>query len=231
MNLHPYKLCLKARCADFKHRRSQNHMNRYRIGLPALILLIAIFMIASLGCPGSEATQNTPEPAGIDNEDSNGTDSGENTASTDEPVTPEEELSPEEQRFMEENFGQTLELTQEEVENISEFGSILYPGAQLLPDKSTHSIYGHGSEIYNMKLGIEKSVDEVAEWYRENSEPGVEEFSDDIGSGIIVYNFSYESPGGDWMRIITVRGGQGERQCEITVNINRMVHETGDETE
>jgi len=87
-----------------------------------------------------------------------------------------------------------------------------------------HQIYDNGSEIFNLKLGIEAPIETVSTWYRENSEDGVEEFSRPLSSGVLVDNFQFESPGGDWTRIITVRGGQGERQCQITVNISRMVN-------
>jgi hypothetical protein len=198
-------------------------MNRTGSSLYVLFLSLAIFVIAATGCPGPKAPQDNSESQHISEQGAvanpdNGAETPDST-----PV-PENPTDPETQRILEENFGQTLALTQQDVENLTDFGSILYPGAQLLPDESVHQIYDNGSEIFNLKLGIEAPIETVSTWYRENSEDGVEEFSRPLSSGVLVDNFQYESPGGDWTRIITVRGGQGERQCQITVNISRMVN-------
>ncbi|MCX6647339.1 MAG: hypothetical protein NTY09_13420 [bacterium] len=198
-------------------------MKRSGFGLLMLILSLAFFAIVATGCPGPKTPQDNTGSQQTDNRQATGTNSDNGNEAASATEVPEDQPDPETQRIIEENFGQTSILTQEDIENITDFGSILYPGAQLLPDESIHQIYDNGSEIYNLKLGVEAPVETVSAWYRENSESGVEEFSRPLGSGVVVDNFQYESPGGGWTRIITVKGGEGERQCQITVNISRMV--------
>lgn len=206
-------------------------MKRLSFNFSFLLLFIVLLTLAVMGCPSSTNEPDDPETQSVATATETGSGQEADGPVINDPVNIEQESDPETEAFLEEHIGTENDLTQEEVEDLAGYGSIVFPGAELIVEESTHQVSINDSEIYNLKFGIEAPVDEVSEWFRENSESGTVESNRMLGNGMHVNNFQYDSPDGRWGRSVTVKGGPGERQCLTSVYIYFMAPVPEEETD
>jgi hypothetical protein len=191
--------------------------NRYIFSKLIFTLMAVIFVFASLGCPGPKPTDNEAN--------GNAAVSGNQETSEETPAAGQQETpapNPEEERQFRELVGDREELTQEEVEGLTGFGTFMFPGSQLDTANSIHQSLADGTEIYRLVFGTETDLLAVTDWYRANLESGFEESKIEMPSGAKIFGFTVSAPNNSWRKSITIQGIEGENKCQISAEIIRQ---------
>lgn len=205
--------------------------NRFNTGIITLGIILVFSIFAVTGCPAPGDSTVDSENGRSDDEIQPGTVPDDPQLENVEPENTEPEADVEPPAWLVEGYGDQFELTQEEVENITGFGKFMFPDAVLKPESSMHQVFSEGSEIYVLEFGVLMPIEVVTDWYRDNLESGVDERERVMGTGVILNIFHYSSPDETWQKTITVKGGPGESQCLISVNITHKIPLPEDEPE
>ncbi len=183
---------------------------RYRLSIGTVLLILSLLIVfAAVGCTPDEqpSPQDTPSEGNGDESTLNGDEETEppvnTTAAGDSPI-PEPAGDP---------------VTQEDLEQITGFGTFMFPEAILDESTSLHSSFSEGTEQYLLHFVCEVPIETVADWYTENLEPGTEINSTDRGDGNMIFQFNYSSEESNLVKRIFMMGESEGPGCEGTVNM------------
>ncbi len=179
------------------------------------LFLVIFLAISSIGCPGPEKPDSDEPDQGVSTDQN---DSGETEPAVEDESAEQPADDPTAQ-WLRENIGTREQLTQEEIENLTTYGAIMFPDAVLNAETSIHQKHTEGTEIYRLGFDVATSINTVTDWYRDHLESGAEEDSAELAAGRSLVHFGYEDPEGIWSKIISITGYDRADSCQITVEI------------
>lgn len=207
-------------------------------GIIVTIFLSFLLVVLTAGCPAPEEPSGDNGQTDINQQDTgSGQQSGNGISQTNPDTSnPSGESSQPESsqptdRAVEGLLDSTTEiLTIETIANITGYGALVFPGADTLPNSSTHYRV-NDADMYNLNMGTETSIGPVTDWFRENMEPGTTETSAQLAGGRTLSVFDYSAPDGSYNKSVTISGVPNADACNIRIVITGKIESSNEDSE